>query len=166
MANEQHPNPFGGLVDVVSDMNRALDRVHGVADTRPHAQSESRTHVDAWYPCADIAAADNHLIITMELAGVVEEDIDINYNAPTLTVSGIRRPVEDDQRQFTYHTRECQWGRFRRSITLPSGVQRSDLSVAFNRGLLTVTARRCGAEQDTSVPINVGRSSQDPPDVH
>lgn len=166
MVSQQHGNPFSGLVDAVGDMNRALDRVHGVDGSGPRPQSRSRSHVDAWHPCADIAAGDDHLIITMELAGVAEGDINIDFTAPTLTVSGIRRPVEDDQRQFVYHTRECHWGRFRRTITLPPDVQRSDLTVAFNRGLLTITAGRSGEAQDTSVPIKAGRSTQVPPDAH
>lgn len=102
----------------------------------------SQQRASAWIPATDIATTTTHLIVTMDLAGVAEEDINITYTRPTLTITGQRRPIEGQNCELTYHTRERAWSRFRRDITLPEEIDLKNAAIALNQGILTITARR------------------------
>lgn len=143
---------FSGLVDFVTDMNRMTDRMR---DGGSRSETEPRSHVNAWTPSMDIAAIKDELVIYAELAGVDDEDVEVTYSAPILTIAGQRRLQDGEAQQATYHTKELSWGRFRRSFTLPQGVQRGDITVALNRGLLAVTVHRYAqTENSAQLAIN------------
>lgn len=144
----QQEYPFAGLVDAVSDLSRMREAMHGQRN-----DSGPRSHVDAWTPTVDIAAdPDDRLVIHADLAAVAEEDVDVTFSAPTLTIAGQRRLVDSDTN--TYHTKELHRGQFRRTITLPDGVTREDLSLSMSRGLLTIVVSHSGQRSDrTPLPF-------------
>lgn len=131
----QHHHPFAGLLDFVNDINRGWDRVHGVNTST----AQQHTEANAWIPDTDIAVTPDQLIITMDLAGIPDDDIDVIHNPPNLTVTGQRHPTENQHAELSYHTRERSSGHFRRSITLPTGINREDLTITTARGLLIIT---------------------------
>ncbi|KIH99552.1 hypothetical protein LP52_06625 [Streptomonospora alba] len=143
-------NPFSGLVDFVSDLNRMSDEMH----SRGHDQTEARSHVNAWTPLLDIAASGDQLIIHADLAGVDAEDVEVTYTAPTLSIAGERRLRDGAPHQGDYHTKELSWGRFRRNVTLPEGVREGDIAVTLSQGLLRVTVERyTRAEGPAHLPV-------------
>lgn len=145
-------NPFSGLVDLVTDMNRISDRAHGIDSS---GETEARSHVNAWTPSVDIAAVDDQLLIYAQLAGVAEQDIEVTYSAPHLTMAGHRRLPDSAAQQASYYAKELSWGRFRRTITLPEGICPQDVTVTFTHGLLCITVHRYSrAEGPTHLDIN------------
>ena len=154
--DQQGRYPFAGLVDTVSDLTRMRETMHGGQGSSQHA-AQSRTHVDAWTPAVDIAATDQQLVIRAELAAVAEDDLDITFSPPTLTIAGERSMPstrDGDGEELVHHTRELNRGRFRRSITLPEGINRDDIVVELRHGLLTITAHRPNRPNNTS-PLSV-----------
>ena len=142
--DQQARYPFAGLVDTVSDLTRMRETMHGGQGGSQHA-TRSRTHVDAWTPAVDIAATDQQLVIRSELAAVADDDLDITYSPPALAIAGERSmPSTRDEggEELVHHTRELNRGQFRRSITLPEGINRDDILVELHHGLLTITAHR------------------------
>ncbi|MDQ3659151.1 MAG: Hsp20/alpha crystallin family protein, partial [Actinomycetota bacterium] len=85
--NEPHGNPFQGLIDVASEMNR----MRQLGRYGHEAGQEERTHATAWVPTADILARGRDLIIRIELAGVDRQDIEVTFHENTLTISGERK---------------------------------------------------------------------------
>lgn len=145
----KHRNPLAGIVDFVGDMNRGWDLVYNI-HSRP---GQPRTDTDAWVPATDIAATDDQLVITMDLPGIADDDIEVTYTAPTLTVTGQRRSTDDKNSRLVHHTRERSQGRFRRSITLPGHIQRDDLTITSTHGVLTITAPQPDTGDNHTMPI-------------
>lgn len=128
-------NPFWGLVDHMSEMNRMREFAEGVWSGSQEAQQ--RTHATAWVPTTDIYASGEDLVIRCELAGVNSEDVEISLSGGLLTVSGERRNDPSEQ-QVIFYTRESSYGIFRRTFTLPESVDDEDVSARFENGMLEV----------------------------
>ncbi len=131
---EQQRNPFRGFLDMASEMNRM--RNVGAYGQETGGEDRERTHANAWVPPADVFARGQDLVIRMELAGVAPHDIDVSFHENTLTVSGERGKDVDE---VSFYVHERFYGVFRRSMTLPAGVDEGDISAEFDNGLVEIT---------------------------
>jgi len=132
---EQQRNPFRGFLDMASEMNRM--RNVGAYGQETGQEDRERTHATAWVPTVDVFAKGQDLVIRMELAGVAPQDIDVSFHENTLTVSGERGRDMDGEVSFYVHERF--YGVFRRSMTLPAGIDDNDISAEFDNGLVEIT---------------------------
>jgi HSP20 family protein len=124
---------FHGLFDTVAEMGRMREFWRAGIDP-PH---EERTHATAWIPRMDIFARGDDLVIRCELAGVPREDVDLSFDHDALTIFGERTGAPEEQ--TTYYVRERHYGSFRRTINLPEGTDRGDVSASLEDGLLEIT---------------------------
>ena len=130
-------NPFRGLVDTISEMNRTRERWMTGQETEEDRQ---RTHMSAWVPTTDIFAKGEDLVIRLELAGARPGDVDVALSNGVLTISG-ERVSELDNEEVSYYVRERFYGIFRRAITLPEGIDESKISAAFKNGMLQIAVQ-------------------------
>lgn len=138
MTERQRRNPFRGFLDQINEANRA--RQSWMTGPETSGEPQERTHASAWVPITDVFAREGDLVIRCELAGVRREDMEISYSDGVLTISGDREggPAEEE---IEYYTRERYYGIFRRSMTLPAGVDEEDVSAHFENGMLEITVR-------------------------
>ncbi|MGH3146986.1 MAG: Hsp20/alpha crystallin family protein [Rubrobacter sp.] len=139
-------NPFRGLMDTMSEMSRMREyaEVGGQEDQR-------RTHVTAWVPTTDIFAVGDDLVIRCELSGVEREDVEISLSGGVLTIQGERRGEPETSE---YYSRERYYGHFRRSMSLPVGIDGSKINARFHNGLLELTVRS-GADHPEPEHIDI-----------
>ena len=130
-------NPFQGLVDTISEMNRTRERWMTAQET---GEDRQRTHMTAWVPTTDIFASNEDLVIRVELAGVRPGEVDVTLSSGVLTISGERRSDLDDE-EVSYYVRERFYGVFRRTITLPEGIDESKIDASFKNGMLQITVQ-------------------------
>ncbi|MGH4015201.1 MAG: Hsp20/alpha crystallin family protein [Pseudonocardiaceae bacterium] len=138
MPPKKHRNPFRGVSDIVSEMNRMSDRMRG-AETAPVTQA--RGHTDAWSPATDILADGSDLVIRCELPGVPASNVDVHLSNGALTIEGHRDPGPEPDENF--YVQERHSGQFRRVISLPQGVRDEDVEAEFDEGVLEITVRNC-----------------------
>jgi HSP20 family protein len=136
--SERQTNPFRGFLDMTSEMNRM--RQLGMYGYETGQEERERTHATAWVPTADVFARGEDLVIRVELAGVDREDIEVTLNDNVLTVSG-ERSRDLDEEEVSFYVSERYYGVFRRSMTLPSGIDESRISADFDNGLMEITVR-------------------------
>jgi len=84
-------------------------------------------------PRLDISETDQAVEVRMDLPGIKPEEIDVQLNANTLTISGERRESR------TYHRVERRMGTFSRSISLPCPVKEDSIDARYKDGILTVS---------------------------
>jgi HSP20 family protein len=136
--SERQTNPFRGFLDMTSEMNRM--RQLGMYGYETGQEERERTHATAWVPTADVFARGEDLVIRIELAGVDREDIEVTLNDNVLTVSG-ERSRDLGEEEVSFYVSERYYGVFRRSMTLPSGIDESRISADFDNGLMAITVR-------------------------
>jgi HSP20 family protein len=137
-----------------SEMNRMFDEVFGDV-----ARRSGRQHGEAptrWAPVLDVLQEDGDIVVRAELPGVKLEDVDITVHNGILTISGERR-AEQQREGSGYYVRERRYGSFRRSMTLPQGVDESSISARFDGGVLEVRVSGAAAVHEPKrVQIEAG----------
>src|SRR5512139_930727 len=69
----------------------------------------------AWSPPTDLFETDAEYIVSVEIAGMRESDLDVTYDNGTLLVSG-QRPDRTERR--AYHQMEIHFGKFSSAVAL------------------------------------------------
>ncbi len=76
-----------------------------------------------------------HLIVRMDMPGMDPDDIEARVRMGRLVIEGRRRHHDNGPRENLLRS-EVMYGRFRRSLPLPSWVQSSDVVVSYRDGVL------------------------------
>lgn len=122
-------SPFRGFRDMQSEMERMMGEVLG-----RYPRTAERTE---WTPAIDVTNEDGNLVIHAELPGMKREDVDVSVSHGVLTISGERKE-EQERKDKGYLIRERRHGSFRRSMSLPEGVDESGIKASFKDGVLEV----------------------------
>jgi HSP20 family protein len=91
-----------------------------------------------WAPAVDLVEREDSLLLKADLPGLSEDDVQIEVRDNILTISG-ERNAEHEDKQNGYYRVERSFGRFSRSLQLPSGVDPGGIQASFDRGVLAVT---------------------------
>ena len=134
-----------GFYDLHSEMNRMFDETFGGMLRRPGGQQ--RSQVSEWAPAVDVLQRHGDLVIRAELPGIKPEDVDITVQDRVLTISGERRDEQEAERGG-YFVRERRRGSFRRSMTLPEGVEEDGIRARYEDGVLEVTLEGAAAVRE------------------
>jgi HSP20 family protein len=108
-----------------------------------------------WIPATDLVETDEHFVLKADLPGLSEEDVAIEVKDNVLTVSGERKAEHEDKREG-YVRVERAFGSFRRSLTLPEGVDPEAVKATFDNGVLEVRIPKPEERKPRKVAIQVG----------
>ncbi len=114
--------------------------------------SRARSHRTT--PAINVYGNDEKLLITSEIPGLDMENLDINIQGRTLTMSGIRRDTEvgEDERVVL---KERSSGNFSRSVTLPYEVEPDKVEASYENGVLRIHLPRSEREKPRKIPVKV-----------
>lgn len=135
----------------LSFMDRFFDDAFGdVFDVdRP---SELAPVSRSWAPPVDIVETDDAFIATADLPGLTKDDIEVSLEDNVLTVSG-ERMYEKNGDEGTFRRVERAYGSFRRSFTLPSGVDAAKVDASFKDGVLKLTMPKSATAKARKIQI-------------
>jgi HSP20 family protein len=108
-----------------------------------------------WMPAMDLLETTDHFVLRADLPGMSEEDVNIELEDSTLTVSGERR-TEHEESQEGYYRVERASGSFQRSLTLPKGVDPEAVTASFDRGVLEVRIPKPEERKPRKIAIGGG----------
>lgn len=91
-----------------------------------------------WRPDADMYETEAAIEVTVDLAGVEEDDIEVQLFEDTLVVEG-RRQLPDCEEGAVYHAAGIRWGPFHLELPLPASVDAERVQARCERGSLRVT---------------------------
>lgn len=97
-------------------------------------------------PAIDVNETDKEVVITAELPGMDEKDIEISVSQDMLTLSGEKKAAHENKGK-DYYKVERSYGTFQRSIPLPQGLDLDHVDAIFKKGLLTITVPRLADAQ-------------------
>jgi HSP20 family protein len=108
-----------------------------------------------WMPSMDLLETADHFVLRADLPGLAEEDVKIELEDSTLTLSGERK-AEHEEREEGYYRVERAFGAFSRSLTLPKGVDPEGVTASFDRGVLEVRIPKPEERKPKRINIAVG----------
>lgn len=100
----------------------------------------------------DVAENDKTYVITAELPGVDEKDIEVSVRDGILTIRGQKLQVKEEGSEHRY-MQERRYGSFRRTFGLPKGTDEAKLDARFHNGVLTVSVPKPAAAQIRKVDV-------------
>ena len=112
-----------------------------------------------YMPHFDVKENKGAYVLTADLPGVKEEDVDVSLNGNLLTVSGKR---EDERREEgeQYYSVERSHGTFSRSFSLPDGIDGGGISADLKSGVLTVQIPKRPESQPRKITLGKSGAGQ------
>lgn len=101
----------------------------------------------------DIQRTEKGLVLTAEVPGLNEEDINLEYENGVLTLSGEKK-IKQDRSEENQLVREISYGKFMRTFRLGKEIEQEELKANLDNGLLTVTLPFAEKEKAKRIPIN------------
>ena len=89
-------------------------------------------------PRLDMHETDTEIVITAELPGMVEEDVEVVLGDNVLTIKGEKK-AEHEKKEKGYAYSERSYGSFERRIPIETEIVSDKVDAAFKNGVLTVT---------------------------
>jgi HSP20 family protein len=144
--------PVRELTSLQNEMNRLFNTFF---DTPTTGNGGNGTTLRRWIPPMDLVETDEHFVLKADLPGLDEGDVNIEVEDNVLTVSGERKAEHEDKREG-YVRVERAYGAFRRSLTLPEGIDPEGVSASFDNGVLEVRIPKPEERKPRRVAIQVG----------
>ena len=120
------------LTTLQREVNRVFDQMFGGAASAPLA---------AFAPSVEMKETDQGLVVTAELPGIDEKDVEVSLEGDLLTLAG-QKQQEKTEEKAGVHLSERSYGSFRRSLRLPWAADPAKAHAGFDKGVLTVTLPR------------------------
>jgi HSP20 family protein len=140
-------DPFRGLGDIQSEMNRLFDTWSG----RPPAPAVGDR---MWLPAVDVRETKDDIVLSFDIPGVSEKDVQVSMTGDLLTAKGERRFEQEDSGD-SYHRVERLYGKFERSVQLPFPVQADKIKATYRDGVLTVKLPKAEELKPREIKIDV-----------
>jgi len=139
-------DPFRDLITLREKMNRLFEDAFT-------SRGEERDMVSStWTPSVDIYENENALILTAEIPGIDEKDIEIKIENSTLTLKGDRK-FEKETKEENFHRIERAYGSFYRSFTLPHNIDQDKIEAEHENGILKITMPKKGELKQRKVKV-------------
>lgn len=105
-----------------------------------------------WSPTLDLFDEKDDLVVNLELPGLKKEDIQISLQDGVLSVSGERKHDAENKDGKTFRS-ERYFGKFQRSVTLPTLVDGSKVKAAYKDGILSITLPKAEGAKSRQIEV-------------
>ncbi len=134
------------------EMTRVFDRfTHGFGQGELSKQSE-------WwgssFPAMDLAETDNEILVTAELPGIDEKDLDISLRGNNLIIRGEKKAEHEEKGEHYYH-KESSYGSFHRAVPLPMEVDEDKIEATYKKGILKIKLPKSAEAQKNRTKIAI-----------
>ncbi|ABK43859.1 heat shock protein Hsp20 [Magnetococcus marinus MC-1] len=144
MAALMEYDPFRNVRTLQNEINRLFD----------HNWEEPNGQMAKWPMRVDIREDENQIMIKADLPGMTQQDISVDVDNGTLTISGERK-FDDEQNRDGYHRIERAYGRFSRSFQLPNTTDTGNIAAKYQNGVLEVTLPKLDEAKPRSIQVEV-----------
>ncbi|MGE0027728.1 MAG: Hsp20/alpha crystallin family protein [Thermoleophilia bacterium] len=139
-------DPFADLLPMRREFERLLVPLAGGFESNLPTR---------WAPTADVIESEDAIVITAELPGVKDEDVEITVHDGMLRIAGERRLQEEVTDDHAYRL-ERSYGAFERRFPLPPGVKEEDITAGIAYGVLKITIPKVTAAEPRRITLGEG----------
>jgi len=139
-------DPFREFSSLRSEMERVFDSMLG---RYPRERVEG-----LWTPLVDVEETKDNIVARIELPGMKKEDIKVTLMNNMLTISGERKH-EAEEKGKTYYRIERTYGKFQRTIELPTEVMTDKAKAIYKDGILELVIPKSEKAKEKEVAIEV-----------
>jgi len=100
---------------------------------------------------ADVAETETEIIVVCPMAGTLPKNLELHLHNDLLTIKGERH--SNIPSSAYYHHKECYFGKFSRSIVMPTDVKVENAGAEYKNGLLAIRIPK--AKSDVNIPVYI-----------
>ena len=131
---------------------REMDRLQRDMNRLFNQYYPTRLRTAPGYPAINIWVNEDGQFVSAEIPGVRVDDIEVNVEGDTLTITGERSSDEVPENAY-YHRKERGFGKFSRTVQLPYAVDAGKVEASFKNGVLNIVLPRVEAEKPKKIAI-------------
>jgi HSP20 family protein len=105
-------------------------------------------------PALDVAETDDEIIVTCDLPGLKDKDIEVSVASGVLTIKGEKKATEPKEGTRIYR-RETWSGSFQRTVALPPTADTEKVAAHFADGVLSVSIPRKEETKPKKIELKV-----------
>ena len=134
---ERFWGPFYGRGGIQGEMVRLL---------REYFWGSAGTAHGLMSPAVDLVDTDENIQVKVDLPGIDRKDVEVTVRGDTLTIRGERKEEREEKGENRFFM-ERQYGKFSRTLTLPSRIRGGMATAKFADGVLHVTLPKTDEEK-------------------
>jgi len=140
--------PFRNVTDIQGEVNRLFDSFFG----RPMTTQAPGDRM--WAPVVDMHETKDDIVLSFELPGVREKEVNLSITGDLLSVRGERKFAQESENQG-YHRLERVYGKFERTVQLPMLVQSGKVKATYRDGVLEVRLPKADEVKPREIKIDI-----------
>jgi HSP20 family protein len=106
-----------------------------------------------WLPPVNVEETKSELVLTAELPGIGQDDVEVELENNVLTIRGKKEETREESEERRFHVWERRYGTFQRSFTLPRTVSADDIAATFEDGVLHVHMPKVAEAKGRTIQI-------------
>jgi HSP20 family protein len=145
------------VVDPFNLLRRDIDRVFGdfLSDWRwPDRMNMLDRQMGSFMPEIDVKETDKEFLVTADLPGMDEKDLEVTFVDGALSIKGEKREDHEEEKGNVFRS-ERRYGAFERTIALSSDIDLNKAKAAFKKGVLKITLPKTGNARSNRKTIPV-----------
>ncbi len=124
--------------DIFSQSEHIRERIEQAYRRVIGAPGSPRFSVPFMEPAVDVYETDDAVVIVMEIAGIAEEEIELEVDGASLILKGCRTSAREGPRR-AYSQMEICDGPFQRELLLPADVNAEGATAIYRDGMLEIS---------------------------
>lgn len=113
----------------VSSLHEAIDQLFS------ETQEVTKTPT---LPSVNVYEKADKIIVSADVPGIPEEDLNIEVSDDSVTISGVRK-LEEETREEDFYRHEVSYGSFSRTVALPNLIDKEKAEAELKNGILTIS---------------------------
>jgi len=139
------------LVRELEEMTRGFDDFFGPS-LLPAIRRRLLSEEKDWVPALEVVEKDDRYVVKAELPGIKESDVELSVQDAVLTLKGEKK-TEDDVKGDSYYWTERSYGRFSRTISVPSNVDAEKIAATYHDGVLEIDLPKVEEVKPKKIPV-------------
>jgi HSP20 family protein len=147
------PDPFGELEELHARTEQLLESL---------MSGPSSGNGAAWAPLVDIEENDEACVVEAEVPGAHKKDVHVDLQGNELIITG---EIKERERKGVLRRRTRRTGVFEFRVTLPGGVDASNIEASVDDGVLTVTVPKPEPVRSRQIEVTQGSRNGSAPAI-
>lgn len=144
----------GNLWDPIAELDRIRSEIDSMFDLDSERSAGTGLFDSEFSPALDVVEHENEYVVSVDLPGVKQSDMDVSVANNVLTIKGSKKG-EDESKKGTFFRKESWEGSFQRTLSLPRGVDTGKIDAKMNNGVLMVTLPKQDEVKPRQIAVNV-----------
>ena len=143
--------------DELREMERHMDEMTRhplMMGRRPLVWWRVPTEELGWTPSVEVYEKGDNFVVRAELPGMKKEELDISVLGDTLTIKGERK-TESEVNEEDYYRCELCYGKFSRSVALPTAVEAGKVEANYENGILQITLPKAKEAKPKKIEVKI-----------